>query len=88
MAEEVLEPGPTTSTVDTTSRVTSVEQPKTWLHINLRPLVVVLFVVMACYLAYLDEPGARASIVVTATSLVSYLFGERTALKSPGKDTS
>jgi len=78
--------GTVASTTDTQTTVTQMQPPPSWLHTNLRNLVTIAFVGMTLWLAWVDAPHAREAVVVTATSLVSYLFGERTALRTPGKD--
>ena len=61
--------------------------PHSWLRRNLRSLVILAVAGTSCYLALTGAEGAQNAILITFTSVVSFLFGERAALKSPGKDT-
>ena len=58
-----------------------------WLKKNLRSIVVLAVTMLVCYLALSGVDSAQSAIGITFTSLVSFLFGERAALKSPGKDS-
>mgnify|MGYP001599850555 FL=1 len=57
-----------------------------WISRNLRNAVVLALTLIVCYLAYLGEEQARMALITSFTLLAGSLFGERAALKQPGKD--
>lgn len=58
-----------------------------WMSRNLRNTVVIALTSMTCYLAWAGEEQARMALITSFTLLAGSLFGERAALKTPGKDS-
>ena len=59
----------------------------TWLHTNLRNLIALALTGMVCWLAvYKGEPQAMAALIAAFSVLMGAIWGERAALKVPGKD--
>lgn len=50
-----------------------------------RPLCIVVLTGVVCYLAIRDVEGAREVVFTTFTVLAGHMYGERSALKVPGK---
>lgn len=84
----IPEPGATLTQAEATTTTTRVEPPPSWLYRNLRPVILLLLVSDLLYLSYLDAPHARESVALLTIGLVNQIFGERSALKTPGKDAS
>ena len=77
-----------TSTPDITTLTQSPTEPaSSWLHTNLRALILVILAGAVAYLAVLGIAEARGALIQTFTVLVFALWGERAALKIPGKDS-
>ncbi len=57
-----------------------------WLHINIRMLIALALTGMVCYLAASGVAEARSALISTFGVLAGSLWGERAALKTPGKD--
>lgn len=77
--------------VETTSEVTThTTGPPvhTWLHNNVRPLLVLLLGAGVVFMALvLRLELAQAALATSFVSFANHLFTEKTALKTPGKDT-
>jgi hypothetical protein len=69
------------TTTDTSVTSTRVDPPPSWLHVNLRNIVLLAVTATVCYLAVIGIAEARSGLIVTFTGLASYLFAERAALK-------
>lgn len=70
------------------------EQPHTasgqapgWLHTQLRPFLMMLLTVAVVYLAATGVAEAKTALISGFTVILGALWGERAALKIPGKDT-
>ena len=77
--------------VDTVQQVTTTQSLSTerpgWLHTNLRNLIAIALTGVVCYLAVLGSEAAQSSLVAAFGVLVGMIFGERGALKIPGRDS-
>lgn len=58
-----------------------------WLHTNLRNVILVSMTLVVCWMAVTGNRDAVVGLMGAFTSLVGFLFGERSALKVPGKDS-
>ena len=61
--------------------------PSSWLHTNLRSVLMVAITVVVCTLALMGNTSAEAGLIASFGVLIGHLYGERTALKKPGIDT-
>lgn len=57
-----------------------------WLSANLRNAIAIALTVTVCYLAWVGVDQARTALVNGFMLLVGAIWGERAALKQPGKD--
>jgi len=82
----LLEP---TTKVESTLQVESstTVQPPSWLHTNLRSLLMVGIVGMVCWMAWQGDVQARSGLIAAFGVLIGMLFGERAALKQRGVDS-
>ena len=51
-----------------------------------RPGVIIIVTLATCYFAICGNERAIEAVVLTFIALPSFLFGEKAALKVPGKD--
>lgn len=58
-----------------------------WLSTNLRNFIALALCVTVCYLAYIGIEQARTALVNGFMLLIGAIWGERAALKQPGKDS-
>lgn len=72
-----------TETRDTTTPTV----PSGWLHTNLRNILAILITLPVVYLSLLGNTQAQAGLIAAFSVLVGMIWGERSALKVPGKDT-
>ena len=81
-------PKPEMAEQSTTVRQSAgIAQLPTWLHTNLRNLIALALTGMVCWLAvYKGEPQAMAALIAAFSVLMGAIWGERAALKVPGKD--
>ena len=82
-------PTPVTASVvaETTVTQTGPVVSSSWLHTNLRNLVAIALTALVCWLALIGNEQAQAALIAAFTVLVGVIFGERAALKVPGRDT-
>ena len=82
-------PASTTASVtaETTVTQTGPVASSSWLHTNLRNLVAMALTLLVCWLALSGNEQAQAALIAAFTVLVGVIFGERAALKVPGRDT-
>jgi uncharacterized membrane protein YfcA len=57
-----------------------------WVHNNLRNGIAIALTVLVCYLSYTGNQNAQAAAVAAFSVLAGAIWGERAALKVPGKD--
>jgi hypothetical protein len=70
----------------TLDRSTVVGQGASWLHTNLRNIIALVLTGLICYLAFKENQGAMAALTAAFSVLMGAIWGERAALKVPGKD--
>ena len=58
-----------------------------WLHANIRTIVLMALLVVVCVLALRGVGEAIAAVLATFSTLAGATWGSRDALKIPGKDT-
>jgi hypothetical protein len=71
---------------DTTSTVQTVGAPG-WLSTNLRNLIALAMTAMVCYLALGGNHDAQIALVASFSVLMGAIWGERAALKTPGRES-
>jgi hypothetical protein len=87
LATETTTADPSTTTTQLT-QVSGPPTPHSWLHNNVRPLIVLLLGIGVVYMAvYLRLEIAQAALATSFVSFANHLFTERTALKVPGRDS-
>ena len=73
-----------------TALVTLLKSPRAqlmgWLSANLRNGIAIALTVTVCYLAWIGVDQARTALVNGFMLLIGAIWGERAALKQPGKD--
>lgn len=67
-------------------RDTGLDQRPPWLHTNLRNLIALTLTGFVCYLTFRGNENAMAALIAAFSVLMGALWGERAALKVPGKD--
>lgn len=82
----VTQPETITSSVKVESTVTPSIIKESWLHVNIRNLVLVGLLVVVCYLAFRGIEAAIAAVLATFSTLAGSTWGSRDALKRPGVD--
>ena len=70
----------------TVDRSTVVGQGSSWLHTNLRNVIALVLTGLICYLACKENENAMAALIAAFSVLMGAIWGERAALKVPGKD--
>ena len=60
--------------------------PQSWLSNNLRNIIAVALTGMVCYLAVIGDQGASSALIAAFSVLAGAIWGERAALKVPGKE--
>lgn len=78
-------PSSTTQTVTTDTVTATQSGPPSWLHRNVRNLLLLAVTGVVCWLAIQRVTEAVSAVVVVFASLASYLFAERAALAKPGE---
>lgn len=71
---------------DSITQPTTPPPPPGWLHTQLRPLVVLALTGAVVYLAASGVAEAKTALISGFTLILGALWGERAALKIPGKD--
>ena len=70
----------------TVHQSTGIAQLPTWLHTNLRNLIAVALTGIVCWLAISGNHEATTAMIAAFSVLMGAIWGERAALKVPGKD--
>ena len=60
--------------------------PQGWLSTHLRSGIALALTITICYLAWIGVEQARTALVNGFMLLIGAIWGERAALKRPGKD--
>jgi hypothetical protein len=70
----------------TLRRSTVVSQAPTWLHTHLRNLIALGLMGLIGWLVYTGNKEAMTAVIAAFSVLMGAIWGERAALKVPGKD--
>jgi hypothetical protein len=86
VAEVIVEmPSETTQTTVVQQSIDT--QPVPWMTRHLTAVITLLLTVVVCWLALRGDRDAVVALMGSYGTLIGVLFGSRTALKVPGRDT-